>query len=120
LNTIVLSFFFFFFCNFSTCRRKPDGKPTQPDPPGPRIVLGGASRDQVSIQLSGSNAFGKMQPQFLLKSSIGGIIIIEVGVSEPYAYSKIYALERTRLQPKHSHPLSRQVWANTFLFGLWI
>jgi hypothetical protein len=37
---------------------------------------------------------------YLLKSLLGGILIFEIGVSEPFFYVKLHALEAQRLQPR--------------------
>jgi len=49
---------------------------------------------------------GEDRTYYLQKSLQGGIILLELGLSEPFCYCKIHALEAHRIEQNSSHKRS--------------
>ena len=49
------------------------------------------------------------QSVFLKKSMLGGVLLLEIHLTEPFFVVKIRAIECTRLQAKSTSPLVNQV-----------
>jgi len=56
----------------------------------------------------------KAKVVYLQKSLRGGLLIFEIGISEPFFYTKLHALEAQRLHPTSNHSTSR-TFTTTFL-----
>jgi len=52
---------------------------------------------------------------YLQKSLLGGILIFEIGISEPFFYSKLHALEASRIQLRTNQSLTGKNFVSTFL-----
>ena len=52
---------------------------------------------------------------FLQKSLLGGILIFEIGISEPFFYTKLHALEASRIQLKTNQQLTGKNFASSFI-----
>ena len=52
---------------------------------------------------------------YLQKSLLGGLLIFEIGISEPFFYTKLHALEAQRLHPLSNQNLSNKLFTTTFL-----
>ncbi|CAG0912213.1 unnamed protein product [Notodromas monacha] len=79
-----------------------DGKSMVAETPPPLLIVSGSSRLPMGNVFGAGGGFGRILPQFLMKPTVGGLIVVEVGISEPYAYTKLFGLEGPRLIPKNS------------------
>ena len=52
---------------------------------------------------------------FLQKSLLGGILIFEIGISEPFLITKLHAMEASRIQLKSNQSLTGKNFTTTFL-----
>jgi len=62
-----------------------------------------------------SKSRARPQVVYLQKSLLGGILIFEIGVSEPFFYCKLHAIEAQRLQPRSRQNLPNKNFTTTFL-----
>jgi hypothetical protein len=79
-----------------------------------------AGKDDRQRKLSGSSvlsssSFKRIREEsntchFLQKSLLGGILIFEISLHEPFFQAKLYALESARLQAKASSGMISQVF----------
>ena len=79
---------------------------------------GGSSSSNTAAAATAarSRARSSQHVVYLQKSLLGGILIFEMGVSEPFFYAKLHALEAQRLQPRTSQlSMQNKNFTTTFL-----
>ena len=52
---------------------------------------------------------------YLQKSLLGGILIFEIGISEPFFYTKLHALEASRIQLRANQQLTGKTFVSSFI-----
>lgn len=66
--------------------------------------------DKLSRSDSFSHRSGRGPPVFyLIKCLLGGLLVFEIGLSEPYAYGHLYSVEATRFKACSARTLNSQV-----------
>ncbi|XP_059469171.1 KICSTOR complex protein SZT2-like [Neocloeon triangulifer] len=99
--------------------------PIQTEAPSPKKSMKNISKDERQRKLSGSSimstsSFKRVREDnttrhFLQKSLLGGILIFEISLNEPFIQAKLYALECSRLQAKSSGLISHNQFTFSFL-----
>jgi hypothetical protein len=78
-------------------------------------LKGGSSSVKVPVRDGEDSSSRRKQPDkdnnvcYLQKSLLGGILLFEILLCEPFFHSKLHALERSRLQSKSSSNVLSQV-----------
>ena len=52
---------------------------------------------------------------YLQKSLLGGILIFEIGIAEPFFYTKLHALEASRIQLRTNQQLTGKTFVSSFI-----
>ena len=76
---------------------------------------GGAGRRRHTTGRAGPGGGTARQTSYLQKSLLGGILIFEIGVCEPFFYTKLHALEAGRIQLRTSQATTGKNFVSTFL-----
>ncbi len=61
-----------------------------------RTSLLANGNNSLALAASGGSSSGGHETRILQKTVAGGLLVVEVGLSEPFIYMKLYALESTR------------------------
>jgi hypothetical protein len=78
-------------------------------------LKGGANNMKVPVRDGEDSSSRRKQPDkennvcYLQKSLLGGILLFEILLCEPFFHAKLHALERSRLQSKSSSNVLSQV-----------
>ena len=64
---------------------------------------------------TGKSAKIENKTMYLQKSLLGGILIFEIGVSEPFFYTKLHALEASRIQLRTNQQLTGKTFVSSFI-----
>ena len=64
---------------------------------------------------TGKAAKAESKTMYLQKSLLGGILIFEIGVCEPFFYTKLHALEASRIQLKSNQQLTGKNFVSSFI-----
>ena len=78
---------------------------------------GKKSKDESGVRRRHTTGRNKIENKtmYLQKSLLGGILIFEIGVSEPFFYTKLHALEASRIQLKTNQQLTGKNFASSFI-----
>ena len=75
------------------------------------------SNDKTNRRRRETGATVRSNPRvvYLQKSYLGGLLIFEIGISRPFFYTKLHALEAQRLHPISNHNSINKSFTNNFL-----
>jgi len=60
-------------------------------------------------------AKAESKTKFLQKSLLGGILIFEIGICEPFFYTKLHAMEASRIQLKSNQQFTGKTFVSSFI-----
>ena len=64
---------------------------------------------------TGKSSKVENKTMYLQKSLLGGILIFEIGISEPFFYTKLHALEASRIQLRANQQLTGKTFVSSFI-----